>query len=88
MTNQKLLTEKITEIVASALSENDIKPRVKEILEVLDETRYAGYLSGIRKVVKWIKSERKCKYINDVTYYPVFEQALIIKCKEWERRKE
>jgi hypothetical protein len=62
MTNQKLLTEKITEIVASALSENDIKPRVKEILEVLDEVRYAGYLSGIRKVVKWIKSERKCKY--------------------------
>jgi len=52
MTNQELLTEKITEIVASALSENDIKPRVKEILEVLDEVRYASYLSGIREVVE------------------------------------
>jgi hypothetical protein len=26
-------------------------------------------------------------YINDVTYYPVFEQALIYKLKEWRKVK-
>ena len=36
MTQQDELIEKLTEIVASALSDNDIRPRVKEIInEVL-----------------------------------------------------
>ena len=39
--------------------------------------------AGIRKVVEWIKTERKCEYFNNVLYYPVYEKALKAKIKEW-----
>ena len=38
---------------------------------------------GIKTVVEFIRAERKCRYIDDVLYYPVYEKALETKEKEW-----
>ncbi len=42
-----------------------------------------GFKSGMRKVVEFIRAERKCRHIDDVLYYPVYEKALETKEKEW-----
>ena len=47
-----------------------------------------SFKAGIKKVVEWIKTERKCKYISDVTYYPVYEKALEAQLKEWGIKEE
>ena len=58
--------------------------RKEEIEELMDYAFKDGERIGAGKVVGFIKSERKCKYINDVFYYPVYEKALEAKLEEWE----
>ncbi len=43
----------------------------------------AGQKAGIKTVVEFIRAERKCRHIDDVLYYPVYEKALETKEKEW-----
>ena len=42
-----------------------------------------AYKAGEAEVVEWIKTEKKCRYINNVLYYPVYEEALEAKIKDW-----
>lgn len=83
--------------VAKAQAEITWKAREPEITDarkagyqqgVEDFTECAKYFdkgkqAGIKEVVQWIKVERKCRYINDVLYYPVYEKTLQAKLKDW-----
>lgn len=52
----------------------------KELQEALDDARLAGYLSGIKEVVEWI---REHNYEPTEPGYGVLEEDWESKLKEW-----
>lgn len=53
--------EKVIEIIASALSDNDVRPRGKEIMALIEQARQAG----IRQVVEWIREHTNMPIESD-----------------------